>query len=150
MLRPVAEDGEVDGQFWAQAAQGGMDGGFDDYDDGSELRDSVDVVLRAEPSPPVPPSQPAFGSQFFHDDDAASLVDDALDMVEGDEDDMMAATQSQIRKIRPETVHYAKRAKRVDVKRLKDNIWKGLDIQLAVPELKSESEVSKAGNRGVK
>lgn len=35
---PVAEDGEVDGQFWAQAAayQDGMDGGFDDYDDGSK------------------------------------------------------------------------------------------------------------------
>lgn len=91
----------------------------------------------------MPTSQPAFG---FHDDDAASFaeVDDALDLVDGDEDDLMAATQSQIRKARPETVHYAKRAKRVDVKRLKDNIWKGLNIQLAVPELKSESEVSRS------
>lgn len=30
--------------------------------------------------------------------------------------------------MRPEFVNYAKRAKRVDVRKLKDNIWKGLDI----------------------
>jgi hypothetical protein len=34
--------------------------------------------------------------------------------------------------VRPEFVNYAKRAKRVDVRKLKENIWKGLDI--VVPE----------------
>lgn len=41
---------------------------------------------------------------------------------------MIAATQGQTRRVKPETVNYAKRAKRVDVRKLKENIWKGLDI----------------------
>ena len=41
---------------------------------------------------------------------------------------MLAATAGQTRRVRPETVHYAKRAKRVDVRKLKENIWKNLDI----------------------
>ena len=36
--------------------------------------------------------------------------------------------RAQTRRVRPETVNYAKRAKRVDVRKLKDNIWRGLDI----------------------
>ena len=44
------------------------------------------------------------------------------------EQDLLAATQGQSRRVRPEFVNYAKRAKRVDVRKLKDNIWKGLDI----------------------
>ena len=40
----------------------------------------------------------------------------------------MAATQGQTRRVKPETVNYAKRAKRVDVRKLKENIWKGLEI----------------------
>lgn len=44
------------------------------------------------------------------------------------EQDLLAATQGQTRRVRPETVNYTKRAKRVDVRKLKDNIWKGLDI----------------------
>lgn len=41
---------------------------------------------------------------------------------------MLAATEGQGRRIKPEFVNYAKRAKRVDVRKLKENIWKGLDI----------------------
>jgi hypothetical protein len=39
-------------------------------------------------------------------------------------------------------VNYAKRAKRVDVRRLKENIWKGLDIVVphANPEVNDEDE----------
>lgn len=44
------------------------------------------------------------------------------------EQDLLAATQGQTRRVRPEFVNYAKRAKRVDVRKLKENIWKGLDI----------------------
>ncbi|TYJ51401.1 hypothetical protein B9479_008023 [Cryptococcus floricola] len=32
----------------------------------------------------------------------------------------------ELKRARPETVHFAKKAKRVDVKRLKDDIWSGL------------------------
>jgi len=50
------------------------------------------------------------------------------------EQDLLAATQGQTRRVRPEFVNYAKRAKRVDVRKLKDNIWKGLDIVVAKQE----------------
>jgi len=43
----------------------------------------------------------------------------------------------QVRKVRPENVHFAKKAKRVDVKRLKDDIWSGL--KTLVPESHDES-----------
>lgn len=46
----------------------------------------------------------------------------------GEDEDLQAAAQGQVRRIRPEFVNYAKRVKRVDVRRLKDNIWKELDI----------------------
>ena len=52
------------------------------------------------------------------------------------EQDLLAATQGQTRRVRPEFVNYAKRAKRVDVRRLKENIWKGLGI--VVPKKKVE------------
>lgn len=54
-----------------------------------------------------------------------------------EEQDLLAATQGQTRRVRPEFVNYAKRAKRVDVRKLKDNIWKNLDI--IIPEPKGEN-----------
>jgi condensin complex subunit 2 len=47
---------------------------------------------------------------------------------EAGEQDLLAATQGQTRRVKPEFVNYAKRAKRVDVRKLKENIWKGLGI----------------------
>ena len=44
------------------------------------------------------------------------------------------------RRVRPETVNYARRAKRVDVRKLKENIWKGLDI-IVPPSQGLEDEV---------
>jgi condensin complex subunit 2 len=93
-----------------------------------------------------------FESQFFNDDatdvgdyadvDQALAMDDATvmgdeapssadiaaagSMVE-DEDDLWAGTQGiTLKRARPENVNFAKRAKRIDVKRLKDDIWGGL------------------------
>jgi condensin complex subunit 2 len=101
-----------------------------------------------------------FASQFFHDDGDGDGGDDAADyaFVDGDldvdndndvdgragmttleDDDLLAGTQGQVlRKTRPENVHFAKKAKRVDVKRLKDDIWHGLKVVL--PEVSQESE----------
>ncbi|KAI9066950.1 barren [Trametes sanguinea] len=106
-------DGEIDEAFWAQAAanQGGAGDGNDETLDGGAV---------------------PFATQFFHDDyDDAGGFDDVYDggaSVEAGEQDLLAATQGQSRRVKPETVNYAKRAKRVDVRKLKDNIWKGLDI----------------------
>jgi condensin complex subunit 2 len=91
-----------------------------------------------------------FNTQFFHEDDfGAGFDDDAGYDGEGggmpDEDageqDLLAATAGQTRRVRPEFVNYAKRAKRVDVRKLKENIWKGLDI-VVKKEDEDESMVS--------
>ncbi|KAG6817537.1 hypothetical protein H0H87_007505 [Tephrocybe sp. NHM501043] len=116
--------GEVDEDFWAQAAADqaagrNSDDGGDDTGDGA-----------------IP-----FNTQFFNDDyDDGPGFDDGFDgdgvrapEAEAGEQDLLAATQGQARRVRPEFVNYAKRAKRVDVRRLKDNIWRGLDIAVAPP-----------------
>lgn len=58
------------------------------------------------------------------------------------EQDLLAATQGQTRRVRPEFVNYAKRAKRVDVRKLKDNIWRGLDIIVAQHKKEDEEDDS--------
>lgn len=81
-----------------------------------------------------------FNTQFFHDDyDDGPGFDDVYDEdgigapdADG-EQDLLAATAGQTRRVRPALVNYARRAKRVDVRKLKDNIWKGLDIVTSPP-----------------
>jgi condensin complex subunit 2 len=110
----------------------------------SGLSLKLSVILQS-PGLPIAP----FESQFFHDD-----VDDGADFAEvddglvvagedgGEAEDLWAGTQGQqLRKAKPESVQYAKKAKRVDVKRLKDSIWKGLDMTFESGGA-SETEVS--------
>ncbi|KAI0726709.1 condensin complex subunit 2/barren [Fomitopsis betulina] len=123
-------DGEIDENFWAQAAAeqaAGRPG-----EDGDESAGDGGIP---------------FNTQFFHDDfDEAGGFDDVFDGAEGTtgsaiepgEQDLLAATQGLTRRVRPEFVNYAKRAKRVDVRKLKDNIWKGLDI--VVPKVEDQEE----------
>ena len=89
-----------------------------------------------------------FNTQFFNDDDDGPAFDDLYEGdVDGDgivavdagEQDLLAATQGMTRRVRPESVNYAKRAKRVDVRKLKENIWKGLDIKVS-PKEEQEAE----------
>ncbi|EDR05679.1 uncharacterized protein LACBIDRAFT_302841 [Laccaria bicolor S238N-H82] len=120
-------DGEVDENFWAQAAAG--QAAVDDDHDGDETGGAV-----------------PFNTQFFQDDyDDGPGFDDGFDGVgvqdtDAGEQDLLAATQGQTRRVRPETVNYAKRAKRVDVRKLKENIWKGLDIVIAKTKLDDDKE----------
>jgi condensin complex subunit 2 len=61
--------------------------------------------------------------------------------VDAGEQDLLAATAGQTRRVRPEFVNYAKKAKRVDVRKLKENIWRGLDIKIAeLKEPQGENE----------
>jgi hypothetical protein len=96
-----------------------------------------------------PASHPApFSTQFFQEDDFGGGFDDdggfdgegrsMLPEDDAGEQDLLAATQGQTRRVRPEFVNYARRAKRVDVRKLKENIWKGLGI--VVPQDKDEAE----------
>lgn len=55
---------------------------------------------------------------------------------EEEPEDMLLATQGQLKRVRPENINYAKRAKRVDVKKLKDSIWRELeDVTISVKEV---------------
>lgn len=120
-------DGEVDENFWAQAAADQAAGLL--AQDGDESGEA-----------PAP-----FNTQFFNDDDDAPAFDDIYD---GDgsmpddagEQDLLAATQGMSRRVRPEFVNYARRAKRVDVRKLKENIWKGLDIKVAQKNEEDEED----------
>jgi condensin complex subunit 2 len=108
---------------------------------------TVDLALLAADGGAIP-----FNTQFFHDDyddgpgfddvyegdgDAASAPPGATSQ---EDQDLLAATQGQGRRIRPEFVNYAKRAKRVDVRKLKENIWKGLNIVVRDPLKDNEDE----------
>ena len=128
---PNADDGDVDEQFWANGGAilpptgAGVDmGGGDDY--GYE-----DPGAAALP----------FSTQWLDDGDAPDYEDfiDGAGAVQGDDadgadasggadDDLLAATQGQLKRVRPEMVSFAKRAKRVDVKKLKESIWKELEV----------------------
>ena len=90
-----------------------------------------------------------FNTQFFHDDyddgpgfddvyDGDAPLDPAAAEAAAEEADLLAATQGQTRRIRPEAINYSKRAKRVDVRKLKENIWKSLDI--VVPQAENDDE----------
>ena len=101
---------------------------------------TFDLFFSGGDSMPIP-----FESQFFHDDVDDAFVDDNLDIDQSsgidvaEEDDLWQGTQGQeLKKSRPENVHFAKKAKRVDVKRLKDDIWTGL--RTLAPEPKTDSE----------
>ncbi|KAJ1306772.1 hypothetical protein OPQ81_007758 [Rhizoctonia solani] len=101
-------DGEIGGEFWAQAAADNAGPGPDDTDNGF----------------PAP-----FATQFFHDEDDDGGFDDGDGGIpQADEEDLIAATQGTLKRARPEHINYTKRAKRVDVRMLKENIWKGLNI----------------------
>ena len=58
------------------------------------------------------------GDTFLHDDDG--FEEDIVEVEFGDN------LVSQARRNKPEYIKYAKTAKRIDVKKLKENIWKTL------------------------
>ncbi|CCM07077.1 uncharacterized protein FIBRA_09401 [Fibroporia radiculosa] len=122
------DGGEIDENFWAQAAADHA---------AARAGDEGDETVDGGPIP--------FNTQFFHDDfDEGPGFDEVYDGPAHDgsadpaEQDLLAATQGQTRRVRPEFVNYTKRAKRVDVRKLKENIWRGLDI--VVPGQREEDE----------
>lgn len=96
-----------------------------------------------------------YDTQYFQDDsDFGPLADGVLEELNNNVDlddkeaqDLLAATQDQLKRARPESVHYAKKAKKVDVKRLKDNIWKGLKIVVEAPA-EQDTETPAARDEG--
>lgn len=139
---------EVDEQFWARAAADQAAGlrAMEDGDESTCTRCSAvgtpDDIAAGNGAVP-------FNTQFFHDDyDDGPGFDDVYDgdmptgadAADAQEEDLLASTQGQTRRIRPQAVNYAKRAKRVDVRKLKENIWKNLDIIVAHSEDKEDDD----------
>lgn len=83
---------------------------------------------------------PPFDTQWLAEDtpDAANGAGPGGADDDEEMDDLHAATQGQLRRVRPEMVSYAKRAKRVDVKKLKDSIWRELEeVVIPVKQVRS-------------
>lgn len=55
-----------------------------------------------------------------------------------EEDDLLKATQGQVKRARPVFVNYARKAKRVDVRMLKENIWKELALEAATHDVEED------------
>ncbi|KAI0763375.1 condensin complex subunit 2/barren [Irpex lacteus] len=117
--RADGEIDEIDENFWTQAAA--------DQAAGRAEEEDIDQTQGG--------GAIAFNTEFFQDDyDDTGGFDDGGDMG-GDaeaEQELLSSAQGPTRRVRPKFVNYAKRAKRVNVRKLKENIWRGLDI--IVPE----------------
>ncbi|POY74947.1 hypothetical protein BMF94_1923 [Rhodotorula taiwanensis] len=120
--------GEEDVRFWAQAGAAGGALGEEGYGGGMDPMDhdfNQDFGGGGDGDDDDPPP---FDTQWLaggEDDFSPDLEDE-----EGggkELDDLAAATQGQLRRVRPEMVSYAKRAKRVDIKKLKDSVWRELE-----------------------
>jgi len=150
-------DGEIDENFWAQAAadqaagRSGEDGNeskFPHIPKNLRTFRLIPFALADGDDQAIP-----FNTQFFHDDyddgdgpgfddgDDGGGIGSTAPGAEGDEPDLMATLAGTSRRVRPQYVNYAKKAKRVDVRKLKENIWKGLDIKVPNPKDPDESMV---------
>ena len=139
-------EGEMDGAFWARRAEeaaqedaqglennGPMQGDYDAnffQDDGLALpqateEDDDDVFADArEMFSPGAEEQVDLGQQVSSLD--AMLAPDSR---QGAESGFGSQLVTQSRRVRPEYVQYARTAKKVDVRRLKEEIWKGLGFE---------------------
>ena len=154
-------DGEIDENFWAQAAaEKTAERSGEGVNEGKFLTSRIFGILKiiflalADGDDQSIP----FNTQFFHDDyddgDGPGFDDgddgggngSAAPGVDGDEPDLMTTLAGTSRRVRPQYVNYTKKAKRVDVRKLKENIWKGLDIKVQLLKDPDESMVRISGS----
>ncbi|CAO1627919.1 unnamed protein product [Parajaminaea phylloscopi] len=123
----ASQGGDIDVAFWAQQqtmADASGDGAFGGQ---QEPFDNDN---------PMP-----LDTQFYHDgdDDGAFELASAIPQTQGTangdvdmadfEEDELVAHAAALKRVKPEFVNYAKKAKRVDIRKLKENIWKELGIE---------------------
>lgn len=148
-----AHPADVDEQFWAQAAAAREQGiaGHGAEFEGECAYDEWEMSASLILAPPTDNDANAFNTQQYYDADDDGGFDAMGDDLGagapsyaygGGEGEDELPTQA-LKRTRPEVVNFTKKAKRVDVRRLKDTIWKELAIDVDVlSEQTDESEVS--------
>lgn len=134
---PMGGEDNVGETFWAEAqAARDESGGITDFDAGAGAEDD-------EPKLP-------FGDNGFDDLDDMPALDEGFERPvsfgsakEEDWDEAQLARERQAR-LPAVTVNYAKKAKRIDVRRLKENIWRGLAIKGASSQAAEEDDQAAA------
>ncbi|KAF2033911.1 barren [Setomelanomma holmii] len=144
--------GDVDEAYWAN-----RDGEAALAEEDGAVQGNYDADFFQDDGPPMP------GGPIEDDDDFADARDhfspapqdgpEAMQPMDGvipssQEDAFGAQLVTQSRRFRPEYVQYARVAKKVDVKRLKDELWKGIGFEeITAPppkEVPAEDPSSKA------
>ncbi|KAJ8662196.1 hypothetical protein O0I10_001889 [Lichtheimia ornata] len=128
--KPRREETEAE-QSPAPPPQDDYDGGFDDFDFGPDTQYWADQQIDDTPADDEPPATDAsmadqtflsgYDDSFYHDS-YYEAYDDPETSQYGDP----LITNHRLKKSKPLYVNYARTAKRVDVKKLKENLWKVL------------------------
>lgn len=107
---------------------------------------------------------PPFATQFFNDDgpdydDDMAMGDDVGDIMgtqmpvneEDDDVDLLATTSGKLKRVRPQFISYAKKAKRVDVRKLKESIWKEIEpeVRPRAPPISHRADAPTGRRRGL-
>ncbi|WAR62763.1 hypothetical protein PtB15_15B351 [Puccinia triticina] len=139
---------DIDENYWARTAAAAA--AQNNPDQTNQEEDSNDAIpFATQFFQDEPDDQPDFEEEFDNPvgmtvnlsvDPDDTTMDDASKTNE-DEHDLIAATQNLNVRARPEFVNYAKKAKRVDVKKLKENIWKELEELTTEMELEANANV---------
>lgn len=133
----VPADGEVDEAYWATA-----NGAVSANDDADAVQGDYDANFFQDDALPLPggvgeddddefaDARERFSPGIADDVDAAGPMGPGIDAVAGSEEPgeggFGANLIAQSRRFRPEYVQYARVAKKVDVRRLKENMWVGI------------------------
>jgi condensin complex subunit 2 len=150
-------EGKIDENFWAQAAadqaagRSGEDGNEGESSYFRRILGDIGIYSSHAHFADGDGQAIPFNTQFFHDDfdddgdgpgfddgDDGGGIGSVVPGAEGDVQDLMATLVGSSRRVRPQYVIYTKKAKRVDVRKLKENIWKSLDIE--APKSQSPDE----------
>lgn len=115
----VVPQGDYDANFFQDDAGAGDNDDQDEFADAKEHQGGADGVMGANDSPDQITHDPGLGF--------TAMMNTTYQMAFGTQ------LVTQTRRVRPEYVQYARVAKKVDVRRLKEEIWKGMGLENLTP-----------------
>ncbi|KAI9655644.1 MAG: hypothetical protein M1831_004796 [Alyxoria varia] len=116
--------GDYDANFFQDDALGAPVG-MDDDEEFADAREGFSPAVEGDPAQPMDPNGGILAPDSQQDGFGSQLV-----------------TQS--RRLRPEYVQYARVAKKVDVRRLKEEMWRGIDVEENANQDQTPSEKTPA------